>query len=183
MNVSWTAAAASVTLSKQAVAIAVQGRRIPVVGRGQPGLLTGQDRLHHLCVLHAPTVSQRHLNVEREFGTNLRLAAWALCGPRGSRGTGRTAGLVPVGTAAWGRAALQVRAAGQPSSPEALTVIVSPPGFTISVLDVDSRFTIVTWTVVLAPADSERTPRLMVRSSGSGFWTWIRRRARLARSA
>ena len=52
-------------------------------------------------------------------------------------------------------------------------MIVKPPGFTISVLEVDSRFTIVTWTVVLAPADSERTLRLMVRSSGSGFWTWI----------
>src|SRR6266487_186681 len=83
-------------------------------------------------------------------------------GARGAGAAAREEGSTPPWAAArCCRAALRVCAAGQPSSPEALTVIVSPPGFTISVLDVDSRFTIVTWTVVLAPADSERTPRLM----------------------
>src|SRR5215510_9065038 len=70
-------------------------------------------------------------------------------------------------------AVLPVCVAGQPNRPEALIVIVRPPGFTTRVLDDDSRFTIVTWTVVLPPADSERTPTLMVRSSGSGFWIRI----------
>jgi len=48
-----------------------------------------------------------------------------------------------------------------------LTVIVRPPGLTTSVLDDDSRSTIVTWTVVVCPADSERTLRLMAKLSGS----------------
>src|SRR5215470_1888673 len=68
---------------------------------------------------------------------------------------------------------LRVCAAGQPSSPEALTVIVTPPGLTTRVLDDDSTSTIVTWTVVVCPADSEAALRLMVKSSGSGFWIWI----------
>ena len=43
-------------LAKQAAAIAVQARRILVIGRSHPGLTAGQDRLNHLCVLHPPTV-------------------------------------------------------------------------------------------------------------------------------
>jgi hypothetical protein len=58
-------------LAEQAAAVAVEGRRVPVVGHGQPVSVAVQDRPHHLRVLHAPN---RTVWAGRPAGKRHRLA-------------------------------------------------------------------------------------------------------------
>src|SRR5262249_41196665 len=81
-------------LAQQAAGVIVEGRRVPVVGRGQPVSLAVQDRVDHLRVLHAPNRKVWAGRHDGEIG--IGFSAWPRPGERPGTGAYRQ-GVFPWG--------------------------------------------------------------------------------------